>query len=278
MVNTFSRLNFTTRRQGRLRFPRLFLYNCSWLIPRLKERFSELKNISQNWIGHFRVPKTLTFKMRPSAQLFLWKWVLFAWEWKMISISKAEHLPSFWFRGPGELGNGLLLTFLRIKKIPGNNSFYFLGVNKKKKKTARAVNRDLTKLRRQGLRKGWGGGGRRTQQIFVRGGSARGPTSYRFIYHFSRKRYPFRIPSLTCPFHIQSTLALGTLRCYGHPANADESRPPDETHKEMTETNSLTRKWGQSLSCPQAWHFTCFFFLLAIGGHLSSSKILTHIT
>ena len=26
----------------------------------------------------------------------------------MISISKAEHLTSFWNRGPGELGNGLL--------------------------------------------------------------------------------------------------------------------------------------------------------------------------
>ena len=58
-------------------------------------------------IGHFWVPKTLTFKMRPSAQPFLWKWVLFAWEWKIISISKAEHLTSFWYRGPGELGNGL---------------------------------------------------------------------------------------------------------------------------------------------------------------------------
>ena len=29
-------------------------------------------------IGHFRVPKALTFKMRPSASLFLWKWVLLA--------------------------------------------------------------------------------------------------------------------------------------------------------------------------------------------------------
>ena len=48
--------------------------------------------------------------MRLGAQPFLWKWVLFAWEWKMISISKAEHLPSFWNRGPGELGNGLLLA------------------------------------------------------------------------------------------------------------------------------------------------------------------------
>ena len=57
---------------------------------------------------HFRVPKTLTFKMRLGAQPFLWKWVLLPWEWKMISISKAEYLPSFWNRGPGELGNGLL--------------------------------------------------------------------------------------------------------------------------------------------------------------------------
>ena len=58
--------------------------------------------------GHFRVPETLTFKMRLGAQPFLWKWVLFAREWKMISISKAEHLRSFWNSGPGELGNGLL--------------------------------------------------------------------------------------------------------------------------------------------------------------------------
>ena len=39
-----------------------------------------------------------------------------------------------------------------------------------------------------------GGGG--TQRIFVRGGSARGPTSYPFTYHFWRKRYPFCIPSI----------------------------------------------------------------------------------
>ena len=35
-------------------------------------------------IDHFRVPKTLTFKMRPSAQPFLWKWDFFAWEWKIV--------------------------------------------------------------------------------------------------------------------------------------------------------------------------------------------------
>ena len=49
------------------------------------------------------------FKRRPSAQPFLWKWGLFAWEWNIISILKVEHLTSFWYRGPGELGNGLLV-------------------------------------------------------------------------------------------------------------------------------------------------------------------------
>ena len=65
-----------------------------------------LKNQGQMTNGDFRVPKTLTYKMKLGAQPFLWKWVLFAWKWKTISISKAEHLPSFWNRGPWELGNG----------------------------------------------------------------------------------------------------------------------------------------------------------------------------
>ena len=71
------------------------------------------------WIGHFRVPKNLTFKMRPSAQPFLWKRVLFAWEWKIVSTSKAEHLTSFWYRGPGELRNGPL-TFVVV--FPGKTT------------------------------------------------------------------------------------------------------------------------------------------------------------
>ena len=39
-----------------------------------------------------------------------------------------------------------------------------------------------------------------TQEMFIRGG----PTPYPFIYHFSQKRYPFRIPSIGkwYPFHI----------------------------------------------------------------------------
>ena len=67
-------------------------------------------------IGHFRVPKTLTLKMRLCAQPFLWKRVLFAWEWKTIFISKAEHPPSFWNRGPWELGNDLLYSSPYIDK------------------------------------------------------------------------------------------------------------------------------------------------------------------
>ena len=39
-------------------------------------------------------------------------------EGKIIFISKAEHLTSFWYRGPGELGNGLLAT-LRLGGRPG---------------------------------------------------------------------------------------------------------------------------------------------------------------
>ena len=41
--------------------------------------------------------------MRPSTQPVLWKWVLSAREWKIISMSEAEHLTSFWYRGPGEM-------------------------------------------------------------------------------------------------------------------------------------------------------------------------------
>ena len=82
-------------------------------------------------IGHFRVPKTLTFKMRLGAQPFLFKWILFSWEWKMISISNVEPLPSFWnLERPGELGNGLFgrlhwgtINFFSVKKRP-NISLY----------------------------------------------------------------------------------------------------------------------------------------------------------
>ena len=43
----------------------------------------------------------------------------FAWEWKMIFLSKAEQLPSFWDRGPGDLGKWPN----NVKKW--NNRYYF---------------------------------------------------------------------------------------------------------------------------------------------------------
>jgi len=61
---------------------------------------------------HFQNEATIV-----GVQPVLWKWVLFAWKWKIISISKAEHLPSFWNRGPGELGNGLLVLRLEKKAL-----------------------------------------------------------------------------------------------------------------------------------------------------------------
>ena len=81
------------------KYPTVCLHVAKW-------NYCHVINLSQ-LIGHFRVPKTLSFKMRPRAQPLLWKCVLFAWEWKIISISKAEHLTSFWYRGLGELGSGL---------------------------------------------------------------------------------------------------------------------------------------------------------------------------
>ena len=62
--------------------------------------------------------------MRLGAQPFLWKWVLFTWEWKMISISKAEHLSSFWNRGLGELGNGLLESEKTISLMSKTATLY----------------------------------------------------------------------------------------------------------------------------------------------------------
>ena len=73
-------------------------------------------------IGHLRVAKTLTFKTRPSAPHFLWKWLLFAWEWKIISISKAEHLSSFWYRGPGEYRKWPIPDPLEMRYVDGKHS------------------------------------------------------------------------------------------------------------------------------------------------------------
>ena len=58
-------------------------------------------------IGHFRVPKPSLSKWGPVYNLSL-KMSSIWMRMKIISISKAEHLTSFWYRGSGELENGLI--------------------------------------------------------------------------------------------------------------------------------------------------------------------------
>ena len=79
-------------------------------------------------IRHFRVPKTPTFKMRPSAQPFLWKWLLFAGEWKFLSISKAEQLTSFWYRGLPLPAASTVYTPNAVRKL--NRECFFLSLKR----------------------------------------------------------------------------------------------------------------------------------------------------
>ena len=58
-------------------------------------------------IGHFRVPKPSLSKWGPVYNLSL-KMSSIWMRMKIISISKAEHLTSLWYRGSGELENGLI--------------------------------------------------------------------------------------------------------------------------------------------------------------------------
>ena len=58
-------------------------------------------------IGHFQVPKNLTFKARLSAKPLIWKWFLIMMQIKLIFTTKISHLDSFWKWDFLELGDGL---------------------------------------------------------------------------------------------------------------------------------------------------------------------------
>ena len=91
-------------------------------------------------IGHFQVPKSLTFKMRLGAEPFLWQWVLFAWEWKVISISKAKSTyPRFETkaRGNSEMASYWFVFCLRTTDLACNQLKTHTLVGKTK---ARAAN------------------------------------------------------------------------------------------------------------------------------------------
>ena len=63
---------------------------------------------------------------------------------------------------------------------------------------------NVTSVERVKLGAGRGGGGRGTQQTFIRGGSAPRSSPLPFYIPFFTKRYPSRIPSIDkwCPCHI----------------------------------------------------------------------------
>ena len=54
--------------------------------------------------------KNSHFENEAKCTTFLVKMSFICVRMKMISILKAEHLTSFWYRGPGELGNDILLV------------------------------------------------------------------------------------------------------------------------------------------------------------------------
>ena len=76
----------------------------SWVHEKQRIQFSNSIELYNRPLPSSKNPH---FQNEAKCTAFLGKWVLFAWEWRIISISKAEHLTSFWYRGPGELGNGL---------------------------------------------------------------------------------------------------------------------------------------------------------------------------
>ena len=149
--------------------------------------------------------------MRLGAQPFLWKWVLFEWEWKMISISKAEHLPSFWNRGPGnsEMAYSRGINSMSAIEWPGWLKW---------EGTAAVVFawsffcwccclsmffKAFTKC---------------ATNFHTGDAPPRSPTPYPFLYHFSRKRYPFSIPSTDTwyPFHtscLELSIPFNCCKC-----------------------------------------------------------------
>ena len=88
-------------------------------------------------IGHFRVPPGLCIKTRLGAQPLIWKWFFILMQIKLICTRKVEHLTSLWYRGPGELGNGLFMASAQGGDIYGDECYSL-------DKTSRAISRART--------------------------------------------------------------------------------------------------------------------------------------
>ena len=61
-------------------------------------------------IAHFRVAACLSFKARPGAQSFKWKWVAYSYANKLISLAIVEYQDSLRNRNKQQLGNGPFKT------------------------------------------------------------------------------------------------------------------------------------------------------------------------
>ena len=85
---------------------------------RHKERLIAVKNPNNN--RPLLSSKNPHFQNEATCTTVLVKMSFICMRMKIISIWKAEHLTSFPYRGPGELGNGLLYVFL--EKV---NTFFF---------------------------------------------------------------------------------------------------------------------------------------------------------
>ena len=68
-------------------------------------------------IGHFRISLNLCLKARLGAQPFIWKWIKLLFIFKIKNetpFHMVVHQASLWWRGMGELGNGLLKVGVTI--------------------------------------------------------------------------------------------------------------------------------------------------------------------
>ena len=89
-LRSFLRRHFAGKPGGVAKcWPDCWLLYCMSQSGRMLLQVSSMDpSLRASALGHFRVPKTLTFKVRPSAEHFLWKSVLFAWGRKIISFNK----------------------------------------------------------------------------------------------------------------------------------------------------------------------------------------------
>ena len=108
------------RRQRNLQKSVMHVQSCCFAIlnplPSRRRWLSSLKSLIRRryWPGFNRPlssSKNPRFQNEAKCTTFVVKVSLFAWEWKIITIPKVAHLTSFWYRGPGELGIGLLGWF-----------------------------------------------------------------------------------------------------------------------------------------------------------------------